>query len=212
VYMICKSDEDDRRPVIIRAPKYRDKGNSNDTPITRQSQYSGTPIDMAERERLAILEKEHRDMKHQMTELRHLTEVQQQRQQQQRLQQQTSSTQGDTFYIGSARNAERPRGLSSTPHQQLNSSQRYTPESISSGKSILSSGQSSRQFGLGYSQRQVIMFCIVLAVRGYCIHQNAKEIRRFMLHFKAFIQLSCCFVVAIPFAVNGLCNATFCLL
>jgi TolA-binding protein len=173
VYMICKSDEDDRRPVIIRAPKYRDKGNSHDTPSIRHSQYSASPIDMAERERLAILEKEHRDMKDQMTELRHLTELQQQRQQQQRQQQQqTSSTPGDTFYIGSARNTDRPRGLSSTPHQQLNSSQRYTPESISSGKSILSSGQSSRQFGLGHSQRQVSMFYISVGWtgQGYCIY------------------------------------------
>lgn len=166
MYMICKSDEDDRRPVIIRAPKYRDKGNANDTPSTRHSQYSASPIDMAERERLAILEKEHRDMKNQMTELRHLTELQQQKQQQKRQQQeQASSTPGDTFYIGSARNTDRPRGLSSTPHQQqqqqLNSSQRYTPESISSGKSILSSGQSSRQFGMGYIQRQVRMFYII---------------------------------------------------
>lgn len=169
MYMICKSDEDDRRPVIIRAPKYRDKGNANDTPSTRQSQYSASPIDMAERERLAILEKEHRDMKNQMTELRHLTELQQQRQQQKRQQQeQASSTPGDTFYIGSARNADRPRGLSSTPQQQqqqLNSSQRYTPESISSGKSILSSGQSSRQYGLGYVQRQVRTFCITVGMK-----------------------------------------------
>lgn len=165
--MICKSDEDDRRPVIIRAPKYRDKGIANDSSSTRQSQYTASPIDTAERERLAILEKEHRDMKNQMTELRHLSELQQQRQQQQRQQQQqTSPAPGDTFYIGSARNSDRQRGLSSTPNQQQNSSQKYTPESLSSGKSILSSGQSSRQFGLGHSQRQVrtiLRFC-----KSYC--------------------------------------------
>lgn len=180
MYMICKSDEDDRRPVIIRAPKYRDKGNTIDAPSIRQSQQSASPIDTAERERLAILEKEHRDMKNQMTELRHLTELQQQRQQQQRQQQQqTSATPGDTFFIGSARNPDRPRGLSSTPYQQQNSSQRFTPESISSGKSILSSGQSSRQFGLGHSQRQVKKCHVSVRCKKLlvcCIQQNTTEV------------------------------------
>lgn len=150
VYMICKSDEDDRRPVIIRASQ--NKGNSViDSPTATLPQYSSSPADNAERERLASLEKDYREMKDQMTELRHLSASQKQ---------QPPQTPGDTFYIAPARGI-RSRGAN-TPNSQQNQSyvpnqQRHaTPESLltSHSKSILSSGQ-NRNYGTRYTQRQV---------------------------------------------------------
>ena len=164
--MICKSDEDERRPVIIRGPRYKERGSSGDSP-TALPQY--VPSDNVERERLSSLEKEYREMKDQIVELRQKSTLQQY---QQRENEQLKKS-GDTYFIAPARGLYRQKDgqkdAATTPiqMQNKNSDQRQifltehenenqnqnVPNS--SSRSNLSSAESNRTYGSGHSQRQV---------------------------------------------------------
>ena len=185
--MICKSDEDERRPVIIRGPRFRERGSSGDSPTTALPQY--IPHDNVERERLSSLEKEYREMKDQIVELRQKSASQQSTQ---RENEQLAKS-GDTYFIAPARGLYRQKDAATTPiqmqnkntdqrqiyNQNQNRNENRTEDENqnhhqnvpnSSSRSILSSAESSRTYGSGHSQRQVQYRILLLRM---CIFEQA---------------------------------------
>ena len=154
--MICKSDEDDRRPLIFRAPKYRDT-EKNGPSLPADLPATVSPFaDRAERERLAILEKEYHDMKDQMSELRYLTALQHK-------QHSHSQIPNDALYIAPLRSAQKARPISNTYNQSKSLNLNQVPNSATSdtilsssdSKKVISSSQISQQQDTRYMQQQV---------------------------------------------------------
>lgn len=154
--MICKSDEDDRRPLIFRAAKHRDKEKPS------PSLSAGTPsntlpfADRAERERLAVLEKEYHDMKDQMSELRHFTALQHK-------QHNHTVIPDDALYIAPLRSAQKARPIINAYNQPKSLNVNQIPNSAASdgihssndSKKVISSTQTSYQQDIRFSKQQV---------------------------------------------------------
>ena len=146
VYMICKSDEDDRRPMVFRAQKHRNAEKRNPSPSVDKPTSVSPFADRAERERLAILEKEYHDMKDQMSELRYLTALQHK-------QHSHNQISNDALYIAPLRSVQKVRPITNPYNQPKSLNLHQMPHSAASdsnfsnseSKKVISSTQISQQ-------------------------------------------------------------------
>ena len=168
--MICKSDESDRRPVIIQTTISNNKDNETSMNNINSSPVSAalSSAEKAEKERLSTLENVYREMKGELNVLRHLSTSQ--------LQQKPSPSKavlpqtpaGDIYYLApptiknnSNNNvySGKSSGTSSnlSHHSTANQNQRLvTPDSNhEKTNSRISSKQSTPYLGRKFSQFQV---------------------------------------------------------
>ena len=156
--MICKSDEDDRRPMIFRAPKYRNTDKHNPSPSAGKPTSISPFADRAEMERLAILEKEYHDMKDQMSELRYITA-------QQHKQHSHDKISNDALYIAPLRSVQKARSITNPYNQPKSLNLHQMPHSATSdsnfsnsdSKKVISSTQISQQLDGRITQQKVRM-------------------------------------------------------
>ena len=175
--MICKSDESDRRPLIIQTTaKNKENENSNNNLISPLNNHILSPAEKAEKDRLNNLENVYLEMKGELNVLRHLSTSQLQKSPpQQVVAPQTLTPAGDIYYLAAPQNNasvndnndninndnnsyNSRKEHSGTLHRStVNQNRRLvTPDKNQNDlKSSLSSNQSNRYLGRKHSQLQV---------------------------------------------------------
>jgi hypothetical protein len=139
--MICKSDEDDRKAVVIHPSRSRERESSSTatSPSTQQQ----PPVKDAEKNRLANLESTYQEMKDEINVLRHLSSNQRQ------LPLPPQTPIGD-FYLSRPTNLREreergERGERATPMTQ----QQVTPDNCTSNNNFSAHSTNNKNTGVG---------------------------------------------------------------
>ena len=198
VYMICKSDESDRRPVIIQTTTSNNKDNE-----TSKNNINSSPVrtalssaEKAEKERLSTLENVYLEMKGELNVLRHLSTSQLQQKSPPHSQTVLPQTPaGDIYYLApptiknnnnnnvyTGKPGSTPSNLGHHSTANLNQNQRLvTPDSNhDKTKSRISSKQSTTHLVRKFPQFQVLY---LLFTESKLLFERRKYLNRYFFFY-----------------------------